>query len=56
MQIRKEATYDGVWTVFVGSHLCFSDLSEPEADALAAVFERLSTGSSDRSPGPVPPG
>ena len=41
MQIRKEATYDGVWTVFVGAHLCFSDLSEPDADALMAAFSRL---------------
>ena len=42
MQIRKETTYDGVWTVFVGAHLCFSDLSEPEAEALMAAFARLS--------------
>jgi hypothetical protein len=41
MQIRKEATYDGVWTVFVGPHLCFSDLDEREADALIAAFARL---------------
>lgn len=42
MQIRKEATYDGVWTLFVGEHLCFSDLSEAEADALIAAFFSLS--------------
>jgi hypothetical protein len=41
MQIRKEATYDGIWTVFVGEHLCFSDLSEAEADALATAFASL---------------
>lgn len=41
MRIRKEATYDGVWTVFVGDHLCFSDLSEPAADALVTAFARL---------------
>ena len=40
MQIRKEATYDGVWTVFVGEGLCFSDLSGPAADALVAAFAR----------------
>lgn len=44
MRIRKEATYDGVWTVFVGAHLCFSDLSERDADALIAAFARLSAG------------
>lgn len=38
MQIRKEATYDGVWTVFVGEHLCFSDLTEGEAEALVLAF------------------
>jgi hypothetical protein len=41
MRIRKEATYDGVWTVFVGEGLCFSDLSGPAADALAAAFVRF---------------
>ncbi|MDP4005513.1 hypothetical protein [Methylobacterium sp. NEAU K] len=41
MRIRKEATYDGVWTVFVGEGLCFSDLTEPAADALVAAFARL---------------
>ncbi|WP_160320615.1 hypothetical protein [Methylobacterium sp. ARG-1] len=40
MRIRKEATYDGVWTVFVGEGLCFSDLSGPAADALVAAFAR----------------
>ena len=44
MQIRKEATYDGVWTVFVGDHLCFSDLTETEADALASAFGSLVSG------------
>jgi hypothetical protein len=38
MRIRKEMTYDGVWTVFVGEHLCFSDLSAAEADALVRAF------------------
>ncbi len=38
MRIRKEATYDGVWTVFVGDHLCFSDLTEAEAEAVASAF------------------
>ena len=41
MQIRKEATSDGIWTVFVGAHLCFSDLSEAEAEALATAFASL---------------
>ena len=41
MQIRKEATFDGVWTVFVGEHLCFSDLSAAEAESLAAAFAFL---------------
>lgn len=40
MRILKEATYDGVWTVFVGEGLCFSDLSGPAADALVAAFAR----------------
>jgi hypothetical protein len=44
MEIRKEATSDGVWTVFVGAGLCFSDLNGPEADALVAAFTRLSAG------------
>lgn len=38
MSIRKQATYDGIWTVFVGEHLCFSDLTEAEADALVSAF------------------
>lgn len=42
MRIRKEATYDGVWTLFVGEHLCISDLSEAEADALATAFAAFS--------------
>ena len=42
MRIRKEATYDGVWTLFVGEHLCISDLSEAEADALAMAFAAFS--------------
>lgn len=41
MRIRKVATYDGVWTLFVGDHLCISDLSEAQADALAAAFASL---------------
>lgn len=41
MTIRKEETYDGVWTVFVGEHLCFSDLTAAEADALATAFASL---------------
>jgi hypothetical protein len=41
MLIRKEATYDGVWTVFVGPSLCISDLSAEEAEALFAAFARL---------------
>lgn len=41
MQIRTETTYDGVWTVFVGQHLCFSDLSESEALSLASAFRSL---------------
>ncbi|MCJ2012899.1 hypothetical protein [Methylobacterium sp. J-076] len=44
MRIRKEATYDGVWTLFVGEHLCISDLSEAQADALAAAFASLAHG------------
>lgn len=40
MRIRKEATYDGVWTVFIGEGLCFSDLSGPAAEALVAAFAR----------------
>ncbi len=42
MQIHKEATYDGVWTVFVDDTLCISDLTGPEAEALVEVFARLS--------------
>ena len=42
MRIRKVATYDGVWTLFVGEHLCISDLSEAQADALAAAFASFS--------------
>jgi hypothetical protein len=41
MLIRKQATYDGIWTVFVGDHLCFSDLTEAEADALVKAFDSL---------------
>jgi hypothetical protein len=41
MQIHKEATYDGVWTVFVEGSLCISDLTGPEADALVEAFARL---------------
>ncbi|WP_238296276.1 hypothetical protein [Methylobacterium soli] len=41
MQIRKEATYDGVWTVFVGRGLCISDLSAEEAEALIEAFSRI---------------
>ncbi|MHB2207716.1 hypothetical protein [Methylobacterium sp. CM6257] len=44
MEVRKAAITDGVWTVFVGSGLCFSDLSEPDADALVAAFARLAAG------------
>lgn len=44
MRMRKETTYDGVWTVFVDDGLCFSDLSEPAADALMAAFARLRAG------------
>jgi|GEM_PF-2710029 len=44
MRIHKEGTFDGVWTVFVGPCLCFSDLSETEADALMAAFARLAAG------------
>lgn len=44
MRIRKQATFDGVWTLFVGDHLCISDLSEAEADALAAAFASISDG------------
>jgi hypothetical protein len=42
MQIHKEATYDGVWTVFVEGSLCISDLTGPKADALVEDFVRLS--------------
>jgi hypothetical protein len=41
MKIRKEATYDGVWTVFVGRSLCISDLSADEAEALIEAFSRI---------------
>ncbi|MGU3540441.1 hypothetical protein [Methylobacterium sp. A54F] len=41
MLIRKEATFDGVWTVFVGSSLCISDLTGPEADALVEAFSQV---------------
>ncbi len=42
MRIRKQATFDGVWTLYVGDCLCISDLSEAEADALAAAFASIS--------------
>ena len=41
MWIRKQATYDGVWTVFIGDGLCISDLTGSDADALVAAFTRL---------------
>lgn len=34
----RQVTRDGVWTVFVGRNLCFSDLTLEQADALEALF------------------
>ena len=41
MPIRKQATYDGVWTVFIGDGLCISELTETDADALIEAFSRI---------------
>ncbi|WP_375457362.1 hypothetical protein [uncultured Methylobacterium sp.] len=41
MRIRKQATYDGVWTVFIGDGLCISALNETDADALMDAFSRI---------------
>ncbi|MGY2047089.1 hypothetical protein [Methylobacterium sp. JK268] len=44
--IRKQSTYDGRCSVFVGAALVISDLTEPEADALVAAFRRLAAAPS----------
>ena len=41
MQIRTQATFDGLWTVFVDKGLCFSDLSQAAAEALVAALGRI---------------
>ena len=41
MQIRTQATFDGLWTVFVDNGLCISDLSQAAAEALVAALGRI---------------
>ena len=40
-QIRKEQSYDGLWTVFIGDQVVVSDLSQAQAEALITSYERV---------------
>ncbi|WP_257791924.1 hypothetical protein [Methylobacterium durans] len=38
--IRKQKTYDGCCTLYIGQQVIISDIDEAEADALTASFSR----------------
>ncbi|WP_156311818.1 hypothetical protein [Methylobacterium platani] len=39
--VRTEKTYDGRWTVFIGSQIVVADLDEQGADALVACYRKI---------------
>lgn len=39
--IRKEQSYDGCWTVFIGTQVVISDLNDAQAEALVLSYRRV---------------
>lgn len=39
--IRKEQSYDGRWTVFIGTQVVVSDLSDEQVEALISSYQRV---------------
>lgn len=39
--IRKQSSFDGRCTVFVGEAVIFTDLTEAQADAIILAYRRL---------------
>ncbi|WP_207767920.1 hypothetical protein, partial [Methylobacterium frigidaeris] len=39
--IRKEQSYDGRWTVFIGTQVVISDLNDAQAEALVLSYRRV---------------
>lgn len=39
--IRREQTYDGRWTVFIGTQIVVSDLNDAQAEALLSSYRRV---------------
>ncbi len=39
--VRKEKTYDGRWTVFIGGQVVITDLDERGAEGLVASYQRI---------------
>ncbi len=39
--IRKEQSYDGRWTVFIGTQVVVSDLSDAQVEALISSYQRV---------------
>ncbi|BAQ44421.1 hypothetical protein [Methylobacterium aquaticum] len=39
--VRKEKTYDGRWTVFIGSQVVVTDLTGLDAEALVSSYKKV---------------
>ena len=41
--VRKEKTYDGRWTVFIGSQVVITDLGERGAEELVTSYQKVAS-------------
>lgn len=47
--VRKEKTYDGRWTVFIGSQVVVADLDEQGAEALVSAYQKVASPEANSS-------